>query len=362
MEITGVRSNRQAIYAKEQALGTTDPVAIDRSNAIPVSTDVGKTLLDDNGVEIPILKGRLGANDSVVIAETQTATIPTFPIGGGLSTTSGEEKVPNNSPLDPLIGACFHKIEKLKADLGETSGPGETRVLKYTPVDDPIRSATIVYKDDKYTQTMANSFGSMAFAAEVGSAASMTFNMQAAYRDPEVFTGEYPKTGNTPTYQQIPVVSGAKDFINVKGLPPQLSNCVTSFSFNQNATVSPRDCITREGNRAITYHQTGRAATGEITFYIDAKTIVELFKAAGGKMFLSAPLTAEADGTVSGLIQLGAGNGKGNTFVFGSKSFKIGAPTRGDIDGQGTFTCPITFIPRGDDPDYEFAFLGDLTA
>lgn len=361
--VNTVRTNKKAIYANVQEVNG-DAVGLTLANLIPISADVSKSYLDDNSVEIPVLKGTLGANDSVIISETQGASIPSFPIGGGLN---GE--APALSPVHPLIMGCYHKLEEFEADFStESSGSGDTRIHKYSPVDDPIHSCTIIYKFDKFSQKMVNAFGTMSGSWTVGEAASMTFEFQSAFKKPDQ---DFPKTGTAPTFKSVPVVTGQSPTILAPALPAPLSNCVRSFSFTQGTTTTPVDCITREGNRDITYIQTARSATGEIVFDIDADNFAngatnQLFDYAGGKKALSAPITSDGT-TPSGLIIVAADidpaapkKSTGNTFIFGSNNFKIGSPAEGDIDTIGTFTCPITFIPTGGKPDYEFGFIGGM--
>lgn len=349
-----VRTNKQAIFVASQEVDGS-AATLTRANAIPISSDVGKSFIDDNSVEIPVLKDRLGANDSVIISETQGATIPTYPLGGGLA---ADNKAYNRSPLDPLLLGSFHKLEEFERDLTTpATGGSDARIGIYSPVDDPVKSATIRYQYDKFFQEMENAFGSTSFSAEVGSPASMSFRYQAAYKAPEKLTEAKKLTGTTPTFRQIPVVTGASEYLKVNGLPPEL-NCVTSFNLNQNSTLSDIDCITREGGNPIKYQQSGRSATGEISFYIDADTIEELFRKAGGKMFIEAPLKLTADGNdIIGMFSMGK---PGNKIVIGAQRFKIGGPTASNNNNIGIFTCPITFIPEGDKPDYQIAFVGDL--
>lgn len=363
--VNTVRVNKKAVYAAVQEVNGS-AATLTKANLIPISADVSKSYIDDNSVEIPVLRGTFGANDSVIISETQGANIPSFPIGGGLV---GATDAPAESPVHPLIMGCFHNQSKLGIDFSTAAASaGDERLHKYFPVDDPVKSATINYKFDKFSQTMVNAFGSLSARFVVGEASGMSFNYQAAFKKPDQ---DFPKTGTVPVFKSVPVVTGQSQTILAPGLPAPLSNCVRSFSFEQGSTLAPIDCITREGNRAITYQQTGRVSTGEIVFDIDADNFEkgatnQLFDYAGGKKALSAPISSDGT-TPSGLIIVGSDIdpaapkiSTGNTFIFGSHNFKIGSPAEGDSDGIGTFTCPITFIPTGNNPDYEFGFIGKM--
>ena len=350
-----VRTNTQAIYAKFQ----TEAAKIDtrnKANLIPISPEISKTFLEDNSIERPELRGGFGANDSVIISQTQGVSIPTFIQCGGLN--SGK-KSPKEPPVDPLLCACFHQKKFVKKDgtLADEVGD-DTIYVRYTPTDDDVFGATLLYKIDDIEQEMVSAKGTMSLSIEVGSFATMTYEMQSPYTAPVSNTDAVSGTANK--FQPTLAVSG-QNTLKVPNLPEEFANCVRSFSLSQNATISAIDCATREGDRKITYTQTGRAATGEIVVDaqaadVDSKGGIEkLAKAWGGQKPLKSDYKL-ADGT-GGLIQLGTE--AGNIFVVAANNYKIGAPTLGDSDGIATWTFPITFIPVGGEPDYELYYVGN---
>lgn len=349
-----VQTNRRAVYANTQPNNSTTAGQLTQDNLIPISADVAKTVRDGDNVEIPLLRDRFGAPDFVTTAETQAISIPTFPYSGGLANNGAAVE---ETPLYPLLIGSFHAETEIAKDLTSTASGNETAVYRrFTPVDDPLLSAYILYRFHKFNQEMINAYGTMSFAVEVNQAATMNFDFQSAYRDSVVAAA--PSGGTKPVFGTPPVVSRFNSNTSIKGLSTQLGNCITSFSFSQNATISPIDCIGSDGIAPTKYSQTNRAATGEITFLIDETTLAEFNKVIGGKKALSAPVEIK-NNKLSALVQVGTT--PGNIFVFGSKRFKLGNPTEGEVNGTGSYTCPITFIPEGDTPDYELGWIGDIT-
>lgn len=364
-----VRTNTQAIYAIDQAAADTFS-AVTKENLIPISSDVSKTFLEDNSIERPELRGGFGANDSVIISQTQGVSIPTFIQGGGLKATDNYLLPP---PQAPLLKACFHKQEFLKADLstGATVAAKDVQFIKYSPIDvEPtdFHGASLLYRIEDIEQKMTSAKGTMSLSIEVGAFASMTFEMQSPYTNP--IKNADVVSGTAPTFQQTLAVSGQNTF-RVPGIPDGFSECVRSFSLSQNVTISAIDCATKNGFRDIKYIQTARAATGEIVFDMDSAKVAELVKVWGGQGELSSNISAPASGQINtGLVQLGEvdtstkGSEKftqtGNQLVIAANNYKIGAPTAGDSDGIATWSFPITFIPKGGKPDYELYYVGKL--
>ena len=375
-----VRTNKQAIYAKtEGTVGTfASPT---KENLIPISEDVSKTFLEDNSVEKPELRGTFGANDSVIISQTQAVTIPSFIQGGGLA--GANKKNPKVPPAAPLLKACFHEEKFFKINAGkdgiesETSNGDDTRFVRYIPVDGDGEPASIQYQLDGVQQKMTSAKGTMSLSMEVGAFASMTFEMQSAYEDPSVAT----TSGTAPTFKETLAVSG-QNTLYVPGLfdpdgdggNKALFNkvCVRSFSLTQGVTISSIDCATREGGNPIKYVQTAREATGELVLDVEAANtqLQNLVKAWGGKTSQSAPLK-NTDKKITGALVVLTQTwnatttqpdfSTGNTFVVAANNFKIGAPTVGDSDGIATWTFPLTFIPTGGKPDYELYYVGNLS-
>ena len=344
-----VRVNRAAVYAVTQS-SSGSAEAVDNDNLIPISADVSKTFLTDNSVERPELKGTFGANDSVIISQTQGISIPSFIQGGGLSTKA--VKLP---PVDPLLRACFHKANFMTKEGATENDESNAIYVRYVPSDDDPTNggATVLYQLDGLRQQMINALGTMSLGIEVGSFATHTFEMQSPYAAPSKEAA--PTGGTKPTFQEAIAVSGKTTF-SLPSLPDEFSNCVRSFSLTQNATISEIDCATKAGNRDITYTQTARASTGEITFDMDEDKVVALSKIWGGGKALSTPF-AHGSGTPTALVRIG--NTNGNTLFIGSHNYKVGAPTAGDSDGIATWTFPITFIPDGNNPDYELVYMGN---
>ena len=350
-----VQVNRRAVYATTQPVDATASGNLTQSNLIPISAEVSKTVRDGDNVEIPLLRDRFGAPDFVTTAETQAITIPTFPYSGGLHDNG---KAVEETPLYPLLIGSFHAEREITKDLSATAAAGDASAIyrRFTPVDDPIEAAYILYRFHKFNQEMIAAFGSMSFELTVNQAMTMQFEFQAAYRDSVV--GNAPSGGTKPVFKTPPVVSRLNSDTSIHGLSDALGNCITSISFSQNATISPEDCIGPDGVAPTKYKQTNRAATGSITFLIDETKLVEFNQVIGGKKALSAPVTNNS-GKIEALIKVGTKPGE--IFVFGSKRFKIGNPEEGEANGTGTYTCPITFIPEGDEPDYELGWIGDIS-
>ena len=358
-----VRTRRQAIYAKVQQDGTfANP---DKGNLIPISADVSKTFLEDNSIEKPELRGGFGANDSVIISQTQAVSIPSFIQGGTV-----KSKVLELPPVDPLLCACYHKRTYLGSD-GTTKANAngtDAAIIKYEPSDDEVFGASLIYQLDSVQQKMTSAKGTMSLSMGVGEFASMTFEMQSPYTDPTKDAA--PTKGTVPPFNQTLAVSG-QNTLSVPNLPPQFSGCVRSFSLTQGVTISAIDCANREGGNAIKYVQTARAATGEIVFDIGADQIEELVKVWGGQQAINdvSKFTVASEQVSSALVLLGerlTDNKKiaknGNVFAVAANNYKIGAPTLGDSDGIATWTFPITFIPVGGKPDYELYYIGDLSS
>ena len=360
-----VRTNKQAIYAAIQDDATKE--ALTKANLIPISEDVSKTFLEDNSVEKPELRGTFGANDSVIISQTQAVTIPSFIQGGGIV---DKKKTPKAPPVAPLLKACFHEEEFRNASNAKEANADDQRVVRYAPMDNEVFGATIRYQIDDIKQEMVSAKGTMSLSIEVGSFASMTFEMQSPYGTAPSKDAAKDISGTIPPFQQTLAVSG-QTTLSVPGLPDAFSNCVRSFSLTQGVTISAIDCATREGGNAIKYIQTGREATGEIVFDVSEDKIAELVKVWGGLKAIkdSEPFKIASNKVTKALILLGerkADNSdyvyKGNTFAVASANYKIGAPTLGDSDGIATWTFPITFIPDGTNPDYELYYIGDLSS
>lgn len=344
-----IRVSKQACYAKTQNTKGTAATP-DAEGLIPITSDISKTFIEDNSVERPELKPTFGANDSVIISETQGISIPSFVQGGGVS-TSGKNPV-KLPPVDPLLLACFHGFAKINSAGESTKVDDDTKALRYTPTDDDPTNggATVLYQIDGIQQVMTDALGTMTLNIEVGGFASMTFEMQSPYADPVAATDLGQPSGK---FQEVLAVSGATS-LRVPGLPAEFADCVRSFSLTQGATVSAVDCATKAGNRKITYTQTGRSATGEIVVDISKEgDLGKLVKAWGGKKALSAPVTLSSPGT-TGLVVLGTK--AGNRLSVGINNFKIGAPTAGDQDGIATWTFPITCLPIDNKPDYELVY------
>lgn len=343
-----IRVNKQAVYAKAQT--DANKAAPDGDNIIPVSSDISKTFLEDNSIEKPELRPTFGATDSVIISQTQALTVPTFIQGGGVP-SSGNTKMPHNPPVHPLLLACFHKQDKLKKDLSASNSDTDTVILRYTPTDDDTFGSTILYNIDKINQEMTSAKGTMSLNIAVGEFATMTFEIQSPYNDP--VKGTAPAAGS-PNIAPTLAVSG-QDSLKVPGLPTEFANCVRGFSLTQNVTISAIDCATRAGGRKITYEQTARAATGELVVDMDEDTLAALVKKWGGKSAFNTAIAAPLESNA--LVFLGTENG--NKFAVHSNNYKIGAPTVGDTDGIGTWTFPITFLPKDGKPDYELYYIGD---
>lgn len=341
-----IRTNKQAIYAKTQTTKGTPEVPT-KTDLIPISSDISKTFIEDNSVERPELKGTFGANDSVIISETQAVSIPSFIQGGGASSA-----IVARPPVDPLLLCCFHRRRYFKAADADGATDGTDALgVSYAPVDnDPDNGgATILYQIDGIRQQMGDALGTMSLNIEVGSFATMTFECQGPYSDP---TKETDLGQPTTKFQEVLAVSGAST-LTVPGLPDEFTECVRSFSLAQNAVITAIDCAAKT-KRKITYTQTGRAATGEIVMDIDKEKLTKLVAKWGGKGTLSAPYKY-GDNAKPGLIKLGTK--AGNTFIVGINNFKIGAPTAGDTDGIATWTLPFTCLPIGGVPDYELYYV-----
>lgn len=367
------RTNKQAIYAKKQETAGTAETFTDKANLIPISTDISKTFLEDNSVERPELRGTFGAPDSVIISQTQSVSIPSFIQGGGVK--KGADTVVD-PPVRPLLEACFHKVDLLKKDGSTTEETtGSEIIQKYSPSDDDIVGATILYQIDGIQQIMEEAKGTMSLNMAVGEFASMTFEMQSPYVDPTVTSAP---TGNPPTFKSTLAVSG-QNTLSVPGLFNETGNklfdkvCVRSFSLTQGVTISAIDCATREGGNAIKYVQTARAATGEIVVDVEAESdeLAKLVATWGGQKPYKAPFTVASGDIDSALVVLTETWDKtakkpdyttGNTFAVAASNFKIGAPTLGDSDGIATWTFPLTFIPSDGKPDYELYYIGSLKA
>lgn len=349
-----VQVNKKAAYAAEQDVGSETGATLTKANLVPLRDNVSKTVRDGTNYEIPLLRGRYGANDFVTTEETQAMTVPTFPYASSLHSNG---KAVNRSILHPLIQGSFHQEKEYDKDLGTSAG-GEATVLRtYAPVDDPIKSTTLLYRYHKFNQRMVDAYGSTSFTAAINEAASIEFAYQSAYKA-SVVENE-PAGGTKPVFGTPPVLSRFNTDARVSStLSAALGNCIQSFSFNQNATINPLFCIGDEGISPAMYRQTDRAATGEITFLIDVDTLDEFNETIGGKKALSVPISV-SEGKIQGLVVIGTKPGE--TFVFGSKRFKLGNPTEGEVTGTGSYTVPITFIPEGDDPDYEFGWAGDMS-
>ena len=357
-----VRTNTQAIYAKTHASAGSDET-LTKANLIPISPDISKTFLEDNSIERPELRGGFGANDSVIISQTQGVSIPTFIQGGGVA--SGK-KNPLAPPVAPLLKACFHTEAFLDASLVAQSSADDQRVIRYAPTDDDVVGAALLYRIDDIEQKMTSAKGTMSLSIEVGSFATMTFEMQSPYTAPTENNSAV--SGTAPTFQQTLAVSGQNTF-RVPGLNDDYASCVRSFSLSQNVTISAIDCATQDGFNAIKYVQTARAATGELVFDMDEDKVEKLAEVWGGQGALKSNFAIASNAVTGGLIQLGEVDtsakkykNTGNQFVVAANNYKFGAPTVGDSDGIATWSFPITFIPSGGKPDYELYYIGDLSA
>ena len=338
-----VRVNKQAVFAKLQSSKNTAAVPTG-ANVIPISSDISKTFIEDNSVERPELKATFGANDSVIISETQGISIPSFIQGGGASSA-----IVAAPPVDPLLQACFHGLTMYSDSSNTTNNASEAKCLRYAPVDDDPSGggATVLYQIDGIRQQMVDAIGTMTLNVSVGGFASMGFEMQGPYAAPTK-TDDLNPSGSSA---EVLAVTGATT-LKVPGLPEQFADCVRSISLTQNATIASVDCASKLGNRAITYTQTGRASTGEIVVDMDADTVASLAGVWGGKGSLKSPHTPLND--ASGLLVLGTT--AGNKFAIGINNYKIGAPVAGETDGIGTWTFPFTCIPKDGKPDYELFY------
>ena len=357
-----IRTNKQAIYAKDQG-GDSYVDPRNKENLIPISADISKTFLEDNSIENPELRGGFGANDSVIISETQAISIPTFIQGGGLDKDLNGGKAPKSPPVDPLLLASFHKKDYRKNDgtAGNSNG-ADAAMIRYIPADDEIKGASLLYRLEDIEQKMESAKGTMSLNIEVGAFASMTFELQGPYalkdKSAGVAKNDTDITGTAPTFQPTLAVSG-QNTLSVPGLPEEFANCVRSFSLTQGVTISAIDCATREGNNPIKYVQTGRSATGEIVVDVDdGASLTKLLKKWGGRGTFQSKLSV---GSMKPNALIVLGTTAGNQFAVASNNYKIGAPTLGDADGIATWTFPITFIPKGGEPDYELYYIGKLT-
>lgn len=340
-----VRTNRRAIFAKvETTSGTAENLT--QANAIPVN-DISNTPLVANTVERPELTGFFGAPGFGIADKTQSITIICPILGGGLH-ANGSAIL--NSPLAPLLQCCGHSLSYTKIDLSTASSATERGVSYYKPDDLGQTTATVLYQLDGVTQQMVGARGTCSFTMVNGEFPAFTFELQSSFAKPAEAAA--PTGGTRPTFQTSSIVTG-NGTVKYPGLGPQFSNCVRSFTFSQGATISPRDCATREGDKAIDYLQTNRNSTGEIVSDIDPKTLSALYDVAGTEKGFAAPLTANA---ASALLIYGTE--PGNKFYFASDNILIGAPTEGDADGFGTYTTPLVFKPLTKEDDYSFGWIG----
>lgn len=346
------RVNKKAIYA---ALETSaSPATLSQDNAIPVN-EVTNTPLVANEVERPELTGFFGAPGRAIASKTHAITIESPVLGGGLG-TSTLAKVPNQSPLNPLIVGCFHQQTTVGADLVTSASGAAVRGIKYKPLDGAGTATTILYQLDDVIQTMVKGRGTLNLSFEIGGFSTMTCEYQSPFDKPKA--GVAPSGGSRPSFQPSQLVTGQAGGLSVPGLPSIFANCVRSFSFTQGSVISAKDCATRAGNNPIEYLQTDRNATGEIVVDIDKAVLSDFYDRAGTEIAVSAPISVSG-GKPSGLLVFG--DKAGNQFVFGARNILIGAPTEGDTDGIATYTIPLTFKPLTEGDDYEFMFVGDLT-
>ena len=337
------RTNKRAIYAKLQgSLGADANPNLD--NSIPVN-EISNTPLVADEVERDELVGYFGAKGKAIANKTQAISV-TAPIIG--STVSS--KKPALSPLHPLIIACYHEALPVGADLTSPESGGAIRANLYKPTDGDGTPATLAYVYDKFLQKALDARGTMSLNMTTGQFSTMTFEMQAPFSAPT--TTGVPVTGGTrPRFVPSELVTG-NGTLRVPGLPADLlANCVRSFTFTQNATISSKDCATIVGDNSIEYIQTNRESTGEIVVDIDETKLAKFYEVAGTENGFAAPLSVE-----------GSGGTAAQTFVFGASNILLGAPTEGDTDGIGTYTIPLTFRPIGAETDYRFGWVGDITS
>ena len=347
-----IRTNKQAVYAVDQKTAGTFQGGIDKSNLIPISADVSKTFIEDNSVEKPELRGTFGANDSVIISQTQGISIPTFIQGGDL-TADGAKSI-KKPPVHPLLKACFHTEKSLANDLTAESDASAAVVWQYAPADADVVGASIIYQLDTITQQMSDAKGTMSLSLATGEFSTMTFEMQGPYSAP---TKPTLPTGTANTYPEVLAVSG-QNTLSVPALPEEFADCVRSFSLTQGVTISSIDCATKAGNNKIKYVISGRSVTGELVVDVsDGSDLAKLVAAWGGQKMLSAPFSV-ASAAPKGLIVLGTK--PGNQIAIGADNFKIGAPTLNDAEGIATWTLPLTFFARGGKPEYTLNYIGNL--
>lgn len=318
-----------------------------------------------NEVENPRIRGFFGAADKAIASKTQEISIVTSVLGGGLG-TGQTANVPQKSPLDALIQGCYHKSYTVGNDLTETSTANDIRGIIYQPDDGAGKGVTILYQLDDIIQKGINMRGTMSFSFTTGEFSSVTFDYQGPYSAP--VPGGAPTAGNAPSYQESQLISGATT-LAVPGLPAEFSNCVRGFSFNQGATISLKDCATREGANPLEFLLTARESTGEIIIDYVPEILQRLYAVAGTTKTISAPLlntpkVIKVEGGTDLKVPnafLTLGTTPGNLFAFGADSINLGAPSLGDTDGVATATIPLTFKPKVKEGDYRFGFFGKLT-
>lgn len=353
-----VRTNQLGIYAKvEGTSGTAE--SLGAANLIPVLSATEKTFLNANTVDRTEVKGYYGASGTGLSSKTQSLVIQAYIRSGG----AGTGDFVNVSPLSPLFQACGHAIKNHPTkdiSTGATTTEATNAVIRsYTPDDDAPTTATILYKVGRVTQQMVGARGTFSFTEIEGEYAVVTFEFQAAYIEPVSInqTRENALSGSTTVFRPATVCRGS-DTIRYPALPQEFGNCVTSFSFNQGAVVSPLACATREGNKDIEYFQGGRSATGEIVTQIDPAKLGDLFSKAGEDVAVSASLNTSGS-SVGALSVLNYGKA-GEIFFFAADAIKIGTPVYTDTDGVGFWTTPLTFEPTAKNNDYIFGFAGSL--
>ena len=350
--------NKEAIYAKiETTPGErAEPTKADE---VPINT-ISNTPIQANEVENPRKRPFFGAADKAIASRTQAITITSSVVGGGVN-----NNVPQDTPFDALIQGCYHTKKTVTKALADASG-NTVRGIIYNPVDTGGVGVSLRYLLDDIVQDMTTGRGTMSMSFATGAFPEISFDYQGPFKKP--VGGAAPSSGTAPTYIANEIVTGAGTLV-VPGAPANtFGDCVRSFSFTQNSTLSLRDCANQTGGRQLEYLQTGRDPSGEIVVDLSKEMLVELYKLIGTTNKLSAPLgpavdTRDVDGRVakvpSGFVVFGTE--PGNIFAFGSNAISLGAPTQGDTDGFATYTIPLTFHPKAGQDDYQFGWFGDVS-